>query len=91
MSGADRFFSMTLRIAPVQVGGEDATWVCCLNCGAPLEVHQPDSEDPGRFIGTCDQCGRWYLLDWVPLTVEGVMLMLPSHEELQATVGTVGS
>ena len=27
-----------------------------------------------------------YLLDWVPSTTEGLMLMLPTYEELQATL-----
>ena len=85
MSGSTRSVSVTLRATGVMRCPEDATWVCCLNCAAPLELHQPDAEEPRRFVGTCDQCGRWYLLDWVPLTGEVLMLLLPSHEELQAT------
>jgi hypothetical protein len=68
---------------------EDATWVCCLNCGAPLDLHQPEAEEPRRFVGTCDHCGRWYLLDWVPPSGEGLMLLLPTYEELRA-IGEAG-
>jgi hypothetical protein len=86
MSEPARFLPVTLRVAPVLPCPDDATWVCCLNCGAPLEIHQPDAEAPQRFIGTCDGCGRWYLLDWVPRSAEGLVLLLPTHEELQAVL-----
>jgi hypothetical protein len=61
------------------------TWVCCLSGGAPPELLQPDAEEPRRFVGTCDQCGRWYLLDWDPGAAEGLMLLLPGPDELRAT------
>jgi hypothetical protein len=86
MSESNRFLPVTLSVAPVLPCPEDATWVCCLNCGAPLELHQPEAEEPRRFVGTCDQCGRWYLLDWVPLSGEGLMVMLPTHEQLQTAI-----
>jgi hypothetical protein len=79
---------VTLPVAAVLPCPEGATWVCCLNCGAPLELHRPQTEEPRRFVGTCDQCGRWYLLDRVPLSAEGPMLMMPGHEELQMTIAS---
>lgn len=85
MSESARSLSVTLRVTGVKPCAQDATWVCCLNCNAPLELLQPDADEPRRFVGTCDQCGRWYLLDWIPPTAEGHMLLLPSYEELQAT------
>jgi hypothetical protein len=86
MAESARFLPVTLSVAAVLPCPEDATWVCCLNCGVPLEIHQPDVAEPKRFVGTCDGCGRWYLLDWVPHSAEGLMLMLPTYDELQATV-----
>jgi hypothetical protein len=74
-----------MPVAAVLPCADDATWVCCLGCGAPLEIHQPEAEEPRRFVGTCDECGRWYLLDWVPLSGDGLMLLLPTREELWAT------
>jgi hypothetical protein len=84
MSESSRFVSVTLLATGVTPCPDDATWVCCLNCGSPLELHQPEAEEPRRFVGTCDQCGRWYLVDWVPLSSDGHMLLLPSYEEFQA-------
>ena len=74
---------MTLRATAVSPCPENETWVCCLSCAEPLELYQPDQQESRRFIGTCDHCGRWYLLDWVPLSSEGIMLLLPTYEELQ--------
>lgn len=82
MAESARFLAVTLPVAAVLPCPEDATWVCCLNCSAPLELYQPEAEEPRRFVGTCDQCGRWYLLDWDPLLAEGHMVMLPTREEL---------
>jgi hypothetical protein len=86
MSESTRSLAVTLTVAPVLPCPEDATWVCCLNCGAPLALHQPEAEEPRRLVGTCDQCGRWYLLDWDPPSAEGHMLVLPTHEELQIAI-----
>jgi hypothetical protein len=86
MSGSDHFLSVSLRVAGVLPCPEDATWVCCLNCRAPLDLYQPDAQEPQRFVGTCGACGRWYLLDWDPLGAEGLMLLLPTEEELRRTL-----
>jgi hypothetical protein len=63
MAQSDRFLPVTLPVAAVQPCPEDTAWVCCLNCDSPLELHQPDEEESQRFVGTCAECGRWYLLD----------------------------
>jgi hypothetical protein len=34
----------------------------CPNCRAPLEIHQPDVELPGRLLGTCEVCKAWCLI-----------------------------
>jgi hypothetical protein len=47
-----------------------------------LNLVQPESEEPQRFIGTCARCGCWYLLDWLPGTAEGLMLLLPNLGEM---------
>jgi hypothetical protein len=35
----------------------------CLNCGSPLDMHQPDAESPDVFLGVCADCGRWYRVE----------------------------
>ncbi len=85
MSSTGRTLSMTLPVTGVSHCSGDAEWVCCLGCEHPLGLVQPESEDPSRLIGTCDECGRWYLLDWHPGAREGVMLLLPDHGVLLRT------
>ena len=37
--------------------------VLCTGCDASLDIHQPDPESPDRFLGTCPDCGAWFLID----------------------------
>jgi hypothetical protein len=87
MSDSARSNSVTLAVTPVLPCPEDPSWVCCPNCSVPLELHQPDTEKPQRFVGICDRCGCWYLLEWIPLAAGGLMLALPNHDALQAALG----
>ena len=84
MSESTRFVSVTLRVTGVTAMPRRRDVGLLPELRSPLELHQPEAEEPRRFVGTCDQCGRWYLVDWVPLTGEGHMLLLPSYEEFQA-------
>ena|SRR5580658_1181057 len=34
----------------------------CPHCDVVLCLHQPDIEDPGQMLGTCDQCSGWFIL-----------------------------
>ncbi len=35
---------------------------CCPSCDQLLNLHQPDENQPGRLLATCDACLKWYLL-----------------------------
>jgi hypothetical protein len=50
-----------------------STAVECACCQGILEVHQPDLERPDRLLGTCAECGSWFLID----NEARVMLPLP--------------
>jgi len=61
-------------LAPFQrIRFEVASEILCSRCHSVLERHQPDAGQPDRLIGTCDDCGAWYLLD----LVNSVMIALP--------------
>ncbi len=49
----------------------------CINCDVDLDLHQPDPGSPDRLIGVCDACGRWFVIDSIPGTVEATMVLLP--------------
>jgi hypothetical protein len=85
MSSSGRSLTVTMPATGVSHCPDDEGWVCCLGCGEHLGLVQPVSEEPERLVGTCDNCGRWYLLDWHCGSVEGVMLLLPGHAELLLT------
>ncbi len=55
---------------PVDVLAAEAE-VLCTGCDAVLDIHQPDTECPDRFLGTCPECGAWFLID------DQVHLMIP--------------
>lgn len=40
-----------------------AAEVPCACCEGTLDVHQPEPERPERLLGTCPDCGAWYLID----------------------------
>ena len=35
----------------------------CGHCGAALDRHQPDPDQPDRLLVTCVDCGTWYQVD----------------------------
>jgi hypothetical protein len=60
--------------------------LCCTTCQAPLNLHQPDEEQPSQLLGTCDSCFRWFLLVESELDWEGMLLFeLPSAETIRKT------
>jgi hypothetical protein len=51
----------------------------CPRCQAPLALHQPDAELPGRLLGACEACKAWALID----VEAGLMLLLPDAGDLR--------
>ena len=55
---------MRAAIVPVgRVRFESASEVLCARCHSPMERHQPDLDRPERMLGTCADCGAWFLID----------------------------
>jgi hypothetical protein len=55
-----------MRITSVPFGRvpfESASEILCALCHSPLERHQPDQDRPERMLGTCIECGAWFLID----------------------------
>ena len=55
----------------------------CLHCSSALSLHQPDLELPGRLLGVCEGCKRWFLIDVLTDLGEGVMVRLPDMEVIR--------
>jgi len=82
VSSSPKSLPVTMPVSALSHSPADSDWVCCLNCGEHLDQIQPETQLPERLVGSCDHCGRWYLLDWDPGSLKGLMVLLPSHEEL---------
>ena len=41
---------------------EEGLHVSCSDCGARLELHQPDERHPTSLLGTCVGCELWHLI-----------------------------
>ena len=59
----------------------------CPGCGAPIDRHQPNEDDPTQLLGTCSHCSRWFLL----IEIEDVnsltlVVDLPSADKILETV-----
>lgn len=63
-----------LRFSPLAQAIDEVT---CLDCGAYLDLHQPDAEAPDRLVGICRRCGHWYVIDLAPGADEATMVLLP--------------
>lgn len=55
-------------------------------CGHPLELHQPDSGNPDRLLGTCPNCGTWYILDEIGDNRRTVRTRVPGASEVRAAL-----
>jgi hypothetical protein len=58
---------------------EDIGEVLCDCCQSVLDLHQPDPDRPDRLLGTCPECGSWFLIDGDAHT----MLALPDVRTLR--------
>ena len=65
-----------IRLSPDLVSALD---VQCVSCLTSLVIHQPDETRPDRFLGTCLECGDWFLID----AANTVMVRLPDQDALR--------
>jgi hypothetical protein len=51
------------NVSALALSDEGLETPCCRACKRPLNVHQPDEERPSHLLGTCAECGSWYLIE----------------------------
>jgi hypothetical protein len=59
--------------------------LCCPECEIPLDLHQPDDNEPTQLLGICGSCCKWYFLveiesDWN----DALLFELPSAGAVRA-------
>jgi uncharacterized protein YbaR (Trm112 family) len=59
----------------------EATLLCCPDCQIPLNLLQPDENDPSRLLGTCEHCSKWlFLVELEPDWSKSLLVELPAGE-----------
>jgi hypothetical protein len=59
--------------------------LCCPECEVPLDLHQPDDNEPTQLLGVCASCSRWYFVVEVESTWNNALLFeLPSAGSIRA-------
>jgi hypothetical protein len=58
--------------------------LCCPDCQAALDLHQPDVDQPTQLLGICKDCSKWfYLLEHDDDWDRTMLFELPSVETIR--------
>jgi hypothetical protein len=71
---------VTLKTITFPKVGEALAKLQCPDCGSLLDLHQPEALFPDRMLGTCHQCHRWFVADFLAGRDEGVIVFLPDSK-----------
>ncbi len=64
--------------------GRKSRSLCCPSCHSPLNLIQPDEDEPTRLLGTCDSCSKWcFLVELEPEWRKALLVELPGGDELR--------
>jgi len=75
-------FELVTRPVTMKPG---ASSLCCPDCQVPLNLHQPDQDQPSQLLGTCDGCSKWFFLVEIEQDWNGTLLFeLPCAETIRA-------
>jgi hypothetical protein len=59
----------------------------CAECHAPIDLHQPDQNQPATLLGTCLECSRWFLvLEMEDACRRTLLVELPSADKIREAV-----
>ena len=63
--------------------GQGTPLLCCPDCAIPLNLLQPDENDPCRLLGTCECCSKWvFLVELEPDWKKTLLVELPSGDAI---------
>ena len=66
--------------------------LCCPECEVPLDLHQPDDNEPTQLLGICGSCNKWYFLVEIEFDWNGALLFeLPSAGAIRAMLGATAT
>jgi hypothetical protein len=64
--------------------GRGSRILYCPSCRSPLNLIQPDENEPTRLLGTCDSCAKWaFLVELEPEWRKALLVELPDGESIR--------
>ena len=65
------------------VVGRGSRGMRCPGCTSPLNLLQPDENNPVRLLGICQSCGKWTILvELEPVWRKALLFEIPNEEVL---------
>ncbi len=55
----------------------------CRGCRSPLDIHQPNPNQPDQFLGTCPHCGSWFRIEARAGEARAMVIRLPEFREIR--------
>ncbi len=80
---AGRSLSVSLNYYMIAPG--HVTTIGCPDCRAPLDIHQPNSNQPDQLLGTCMACGSWFRIEADEDEGKAMVVRLPECREFRTT------
>lgn len=66
------------------VAARGSRGLCCPTCRSPLNLIQPDENEPTRLLGTCDTCVKWaFLVELEPEWRKALFVELPDSDSVR--------
>ena len=76
--------SALVPVVSFLVKAEQLLELVCQRCRSPMDLHQPDSNQPDQFLATCPRCGLWVRAEAKADERTAVVVQLPEVEEIRA-------
>lgn len=76
--------SALVNVRSYEIEAGQLSRLACHRCRSSLDLHQPDPNQPGQFLGICPDCGRWYRVESRTEDSKALVVVLPEIEEIQA-------
>lgn len=74
--------SVSVSVALYSIAALRLNQLSCRRCQTALDVHQPDTNQPEKFLGTCSSCGCWYRVEARLSEARATVMQLPEVSEV---------
>jgi hypothetical protein len=63
LNAVSRKMTVLCEAIPLAITSQGIEVARCRACESTLAIHQPDERAPEHLLGTCAECGGWYLIE----------------------------